>query len=633
MLDKIRSAVDRPARDATVKIRASGIERRESRTGLAVRASRLHTRMRAALVSTDRRPHDGRAHAQDPAEGHNRASSTTRYPTVVIVDRGALPAHALQAAQAASRRTDRRRRRSASRRRPGLYNIQNKAVNPAWHVPEQRLGGRPGRQGDPRRRSRRTRSRRAGSASTTAPGSTAPTRDGSIGTAASHGCIRMRDPGRDRALRPGPGRGPGLHRLAADRRDRRRAAGRRAISSIGTSSHPRSASRVWWSQWRSTSVPMNTPRSRLRMTANHIVRRVAAALDPVPRARGRGVLGGEARVDELALGGDLTAARVDEEHRHDAEDRRPEPPRPASRRRPVTPPRAPASRPRPTRPTQPRALARRPPALRRRPAPPRRGREDPPRLRHRRRPVRRLVRRARTSSPRRSPRATLRRYAATLSDRRLEPASVARKLAALRAFYRVLREHGTIAQNPADLVPSPKRPRTLPRVLRPDEMAARARPDPGVHAARAARPRAVRAGLLERPARRGARHARRRVASTSTPRRCASRARAPRPGSCPWASRAARAGALPGARAARAGRRATASGAVPVQVRAPPVDLRRAPPAARLDAPRRPSRAASRRTRCATRSPRICSRAGPICARSRSFSATHRSPRRRFTLG
>jgi site-specific recombinase XerD len=67
---------------------------------------------------------------------------------------------------------------------------------------------------------------------------------------------------------------------------------------------------------------------------------------------------------------------------------------------------------------------------------------------------------------------TLRRYAATLSDRRLEPATVARKLAALRALYRVLREHGTIAQNPAELVPSPKRPRTLPRVLRPDEMAA-----------------------------------------------------------------------------------------------------------------------------------------------------------------
>jgi site-specific recombinase XerD len=67
---------------------------------------------------------------------------------------------------------------------------------------------------------------------------------------------------------------------------------------------------------------------------------------------------------------------------------------------------------------------------------------------------------------------TLRRYAAALSDRRAVAATVARKLAALRAFYRALREHAVVAQNPADLIPAPKRPRNLPRVLRPDEMAA-----------------------------------------------------------------------------------------------------------------------------------------------------------------
>jgi integrase/recombinase XerC/integrase/recombinase XerD len=67
---------------------------------------------------------------------------------------------------------------------------------------------------------------------------------------------------------------------------------------------------------------------------------------------------------------------------------------------------------------------------------------------------------------------TLRRYAALLSDRRNVAATVARKLAALRSFYGVLREHGLVSQNPADLMPAPKRARHLPRVLRPDEMAA-----------------------------------------------------------------------------------------------------------------------------------------------------------------
>src|SRR3954463_14199563 len=66
----------------------------------------------------------------------------------------------------------------------------------------------------------------------------------------------------------------------------------------------------------------------------------------------------------------------------------------------------------------------------------------------------------------------LRRWAAVLSGRDAVAATIARKLAALRAFYRTLREHGHVAQNPADLIPSPKRPRSLPTVLRPDELAA-----------------------------------------------------------------------------------------------------------------------------------------------------------------
>jgi integrase/recombinase XerC/integrase/recombinase XerD len=66
---------------------------------------------------------------------------------------------------------------------------------------------------------------------------------------------------------------------------------------------------------------------------------------------------------------------------------------------------------------------------------------------------------------------TLRRYAATLSERRVVGATVARKLAALRALFRCLREHGTVPANPAELVPAPKRAQKLPRVLSTDELA------------------------------------------------------------------------------------------------------------------------------------------------------------------
>jgi site-specific recombinase XerD len=65
----------------------------------------------------------------------------------------------------------------------------------------------------------------------------------------------------------------------------------------------------------------------------------------------------------------------------------------------------------------------------------------------------------------------VRRYVASLSERRAAPATSARKLAALRALFASQREHGAIAQNPADLVTTPRRGSALPRVLSARETA------------------------------------------------------------------------------------------------------------------------------------------------------------------
>jgi site-specific recombinase XerD len=59
----------------------------------------------------------------------------------------------------------------------------------------------------------------------------------------------------------------------------------------------------------------------------------------------------------------------------------------------------------------------------------------------------------------------LRRFAGVLSERGNSRATVARKLAAFRAFYRVLVERGELEASPADLVASPKRESNLPTVL------------------------------------------------------------------------------------------------------------------------------------------------------------------------
>jgi site-specific recombinase XerD len=65
----------------------------------------------------------------------------------------------------------------------------------------------------------------------------------------------------------------------------------------------------------------------------------------------------------------------------------------------------------------------------------------------------------------------VRRYVATLSEGGAAPTSAARKLAAVRALFASLREHGRITGSPADLVATPRRPSRLPRALKAQEVA------------------------------------------------------------------------------------------------------------------------------------------------------------------
>jgi integrase/recombinase XerC/integrase/recombinase XerD len=66
----------------------------------------------------------------------------------------------------------------------------------------------------------------------------------------------------------------------------------------------------------------------------------------------------------------------------------------------------------------------------------------------------------------------VRRYGAGLSAAGAAPATVARKLAAIRGLYDFLVRTERVAQNPADLVASPKRDGKLPRVLSREQAAA-----------------------------------------------------------------------------------------------------------------------------------------------------------------
>jgi integrase/recombinase XerC/integrase/recombinase XerD len=65
----------------------------------------------------------------------------------------------------------------------------------------------------------------------------------------------------------------------------------------------------------------------------------------------------------------------------------------------------------------------------------------------------------------------LRGYAAELSERGAAKSTVARKLAAVRSLYDHLVAVGEVPQNPAELLPSPKRDSRLPRTLSMNEIA------------------------------------------------------------------------------------------------------------------------------------------------------------------
>ena len=67
-------------------------------------------------------------------------------------------------------------------------------------------------------------------------------------------------------------------------------------------------------------------------------------------------------------------------------------------------------------------------------------------------------------------RLELRRYLAELQARGLRPATIQRKLAALRSFFRYLREQHGLDADPARLVRGPRLPRRIPRFLSIEEV-------------------------------------------------------------------------------------------------------------------------------------------------------------------
>jgi lipoprotein-anchoring transpeptidase ErfK/SrfK len=187
---RVKRAIDRPPRDATVKFETASLPAVPSQTGLKMSYSNALGLVQTALNRT------GHARLVRVDVRVRKPKVTTsqlarKYPQVITIDRGAFTLRFFKRLKLA--KSYRIAVGQAGLETPaGLYHIQDKQVNPSWHVPNSAwagdLAGRvipPGPQ-DP------IKARWMG---IYAGAGIHGTEDiGSLGSAASHGCIRMSIP-------------------------------------------------------------------------------------------------------------------------------------------------------------------------------------------------------------------------------------------------------------------------------------------------------------------------------------------------------------------------------------------------------------------------------------------------------
>jgi hypothetical protein len=190
LVRRIKRKVDRAPLDATVQPQATGLNTVPSKLGIAIRGRQLTRDVSAALVRPDgTRTVIAQSKLRSPKVTTNELA--TKYKTFIIIDRGSFrlrffkdlkPSHTYPIAVGMQ----------GLETPAGLYHIQDKQVNPSWHVPNSAWAGSlagkvipPGPQ-DPIKARWMGFNGGAGIHGTDALGS--------LGSAASHGCVRMAIP-------------------------------------------------------------------------------------------------------------------------------------------------------------------------------------------------------------------------------------------------------------------------------------------------------------------------------------------------------------------------------------------------------------------------------------------------------
>ena len=188
LIDRIRRAVDRKGRDASVTFTGSSVAPVADKPGRRVLAARLHKEIRAAIVS----PTASRrfvAHSRRVQPKVTTAELGQKYPTLITVDRSnfrltlfrnlkPVKTYPIAVGQAGLETP------------AGLYAIQDKQTNPSWHVPDSDWAGDLAGKVIPPGPDNPIKARWMGIFDGAGIHGTSDI--GSLGSAASHGCVRMK---------------------------------------------------------------------------------------------------------------------------------------------------------------------------------------------------------------------------------------------------------------------------------------------------------------------------------------------------------------------------------------------------------------------------------------------------------
>jgi lipoprotein-anchoring transpeptidase ErfK/SrfK len=194
LVSRVQRRIDKPAKNASLDLDGGVVDPKPSADGIAVQTAWLRRTVRSTLLSTGARsPVHVKTEVVEPEV--STADLAKRYPAVLVVDRSAYTLTLYKDLKRA--KTYPVALGMVGRETPaGVYHIQNKAVDPAWTMPNSDWVA-PADRGK------------------VVPGGTAanplkarwlgifngagihgidPSEYSSIGHAASHGCVRMRIP-------------------------------------------------------------------------------------------------------------------------------------------------------------------------------------------------------------------------------------------------------------------------------------------------------------------------------------------------------------------------------------------------------------------------------------------------------